>query len=384
MYVLFLISIIPHFNVIPGIVHTDDLPILLFFFIAMYHLINNLNTSIKIEKFVYFVFFIFYLIFQNLFVKGEFINSEILRFGFYLFVFIFVSLIGEKNYINTFPFYIFLIVSSFSILSYLFSINLGKDIYQTWNIGINLSDIEYIKGRTNGFQAGGPNSFADLITVTGIYSMFRMESSYLRVIIPFSIVGCFFTYSRFSLIVLVLFILFRIMLQDKKLNTVLLLIGSLLICVNFGLIDRFIQDDNSGIQDRVEMQSGTLQYVSEDSIINNIFGRGYDNFVIKGNEVLDSKNFDDNPFSYGPHNSYLFILLNYGIVGLFLYVLIFKDLILSLFKLRDLTNYSPNLMAIMAFLLLSLSSDLLQNHSVSWFFYTSYFLYLNEKESSTF
>ncbi len=126
--------------------------------------------------------------------------------------------------------------------------------------------------------------------------MFRMESNYLRVIIPFSIVGCFFTYSRFSLIVLVLFIFFRIMLHDKKLNTVLLLIGSLLICVNFGLIDRFIQDDNSGIQDRVEMQSGTLQYVSEDSIINNIFGRGYDNFIIKGNEVLDSKNFDDNPF----------------------------------------------------------------------------------------
>ncbi len=350
----------------------------------MYLLFNIENVSLKIEKYMYFVFFIFYLIIQNFFVNGELFHSEILRFGFYLFLFIFISLIGEKNYINTFPFYIFLFLSSFSILSYLFSINLGKDIYQTWNIGINLSDIEYIKGRTNGFQAGGPNSFADLITVTGVYSMFRMESSYLRIIIPFSIVGCFFTYSRFSLIVLVLFILFRIMLQDKKLNTVLLLIGSLLICVNFGLIDRFIQDDNSGIQDRVEMQSGTLQYVSEDSIINNIFGRGYDNFVIKGNEVLDSKNFDDNPFSYGPHNSYLFILLNYGIVGLFLYGLIFKDLILSLFKLRDLTNYSPNLMAIMAFLLLSLSSDLLQNHSVSWFFYFSYFLYLNEKENSTF
>ena len=240
----------------------------------MYLLINNQNVSLKIEKYMYFIFFIFYLIIQNFFVNGKFLHSEILRFGFYLFLFVFITLIGEKNYINTFPFYIFLFLSSFSILSYLFSINLGKDIYQTWNIGINLSDIEYIKGRTNGFQAGGPNSFADLITVTGIYSMFRMENNYLRVIIPFSIVGCFFTYSRFSLIVLVLFIFFRIMLHDKKLNTVLLLIGSLLICVNFGLIDRFIQDDNSGIQDRVEMQSGTLQYVSEDSIINNIFGRG--------------------------------------------------------------------------------------------------------------
>ena len=60
----------------------------------------------------------------------------------------------------------------------------------------------------------------------------------------------------------------------QKLNTVLLLIGSLLICVNFGLIDRFIQDDNGSIPDRVEMQSGTLQYVSEDSIINNILEEG--------------------------------------------------------------------------------------------------------------
>ena len=380
---MFFIPIIPHFNIVPGLIHTDDLPVFLFFLIGIYFLIKG-HLSLKIEKYMYFVFFIFYLVIQNLFVKGEFLHSEILRFGFYLFVLIFVSIFGEKNYINTFPFYIFLFLSSFSILSYLFSLNLGKDIYQTWNIGMNLSDIEYIKGRTNGFQAGGPNSFADLITVTGIYSMFRMENRYLRIIIPFSIVGCFFTYSRFSLIVLVLFIFFRIMLEDKKLNSLLLLIGSLLICVNFGLIERFTQDDNGGIQDRVEMQSGTLQYVSEDSIINNIFGRGYDNFVIKGNEVIDSKNFDDNPFSYGPHNSYLFTLLNYGIVGLFLYGLIFKDLILNLFKQRDFNNFSPNLMAIIAFLILSLSSDLLQNHSVSWFFYLSYFLYLNEKEDSTF
>ena len=321
---------------------------------------------------------------QNLFVKGEFLHSEILRFGFYLFVFIFISLIGEKNYINTFPFYIFLFLSSFSILSYLFSINLGKDIYQTWNIGINLSDIEYIKGRTNGFQAGGPNSFADLITVTGVYSMFRMEKKYLRVIIPFSIVGCFFTYSRFSLIVLVLFILFRMTIEDKKLITLILLTGSLLICVNFGLIERFTQDDNSGVQDRIEMQSGTLQYVTEDSIINNIFGRGYDNFVVKGNKVIDSTMFNDNPFSYGPHNSYLFILLNYGLIGLLLYGLIFKDLISNLFISRDFRHYSPNLMVVIAFLILSLSSDILQNHSISWFFYLSYFLYLNEKDKSSF
>ena len=171
---MFFISIIPHFNIIPGLIHTDDLPVFLFFLMGIYFLIKG-QLSSKIEEYMYFLFFIFYLVIQNLFVKGEFLHSEILRFGFYLFVLIFISNFGEKNYVNTFPFYIFLFLSSFSIISYLFSLNLGKDLYQTWNIGMNLSDIEYIKGRTNGFQAGGPNSFADLITVTGIYSMFRME-----------------------------------------------------------------------------------------------------------------------------------------------------------------------------------------------------------------
>ena len=31
--VLFLISIIPHFNIVPGFLHTDDLPIILFFLV---------------------------------------------------------------------------------------------------------------------------------------------------------------------------------------------------------------------------------------------------------------------------------------------------------------------------------------------------------------
>ena len=355
---------------------------LLFFVGAIYLFLKSKNFSLIIEKYIYFLFFIFYLIVQNLFIKGEFLHSEILRFGFYLLIFIFISTFGQKNYINTFPYYLFLFLTSFSVISYLFSINLGKDIYETWNIGINLSDIDYIKGRTNGFQAGGPNSFADLITITAVYSMFRMDKKYLQVIIPFSIVGCFFTYSRFSLLILVLFIFLRISIENKKSTGLLLLIGSLLICVNFGLVERFSQDDNSGVQDRVEMQSGTLEFVADDSLVNNIFGRGFDTFVVKGNQVLDSKNFDDNPFSYGPHNSYLFIFLNYGIIGLLLFILIFKDLILNLVKFRDFKNYSPNLMTVIAFLVLSLSSDLLQNHSVSWFFYFSYFLYLNEKENS--
>ena len=163
MYFLFFISIIPHFDLIPGFIHTDDVPVLLFFVGAIYLFVKSKNFSLIIEKYMYFLFFIFYLIVQNLFVKGEFLHSEILRFGFYLLIFIFISTFGQKNYINTFPYYLFLFLTSFSMISYLFSINLGKDIYETWNIGINLSDIDYIKGRTNGFQAGGPNSFADLI-----------------------------------------------------------------------------------------------------------------------------------------------------------------------------------------------------------------------------
>ena len=376
--ILFFIPLIPHLNVIDGFVHTDDLPILLFSFFALFSfkLFPKGISQIGNNKFIF--LFIIYLFLQNQIINNGFIHSEILRYLFYSFLFIYVISIDLNSFDQNIPVYLFFFLSSFSILSYFLSLNLGTDLYQNWNIGLNLSDIDYIKGRVNGFQAGGPNSFADLITVTAVYSMFRLKDTYLPYVIIFSFLGCFFTYSRFSLIVLVLFTILKIFYVEKKRTNLGIFIAVFLVCINFGLIERFSSDDNSGIQDRVEMQTGTINYIFEDSIKNNLLGRGFDNYVVKGQVLYDADKFDEDNVSHGPHNSYLFIILNYGVMGLFLYALIFKDLIYKIFKHRFKKEYSPYFYVVLAYLVLSFSSDLLQNHSVSWFLYLSYFLFIKE------
>ena len=73
------------------------------------------------------------------------------------------------------PLILFTILSGFAVGAYVFELNFGNDDYQTWNIGFNPSGLDYLKGRINGFQAGGPNSFADLITITAVYSLFKYK-----------------------------------------------------------------------------------------------------------------------------------------------------------------------------------------------------------------
>jgi O-antigen ligase len=126
------------------------------------------------------------------------------------------------------------------------------------------------------------------------------------------------------------------------------------------------------------MSTGTMEYFLEDTLSNNLFGRGHNSFIVSGNEIIKSGSFDKNTVSYGPHNSYLFIILNYGVVGLILYLLIFKNIIVYTFKLKTVFNLSPHFYVVAAFFVLSFSSDLLQNHSISWYLYLSSFLLMRE------
>ena len=157
--------------------------------------------------------------------------------------------------------------------------------------------------------------------------MFKKKDSWLPWIVFPSVLACFFTYSRFSLIVLLIFIIYKILLVEHKTINFVFLILALLFCSNFGLIERFSSDDNSGIEDRVEMQSGTINFIYEDSVKNNLIGRGFNSYIVKGETLYDADEFNENNISYGPHNSYLFILLNYGLIGLLPYILIIIDLL---------------------------------------------------------
>ena len=376
--ILFLIPLIPHFNIVEDFIHTDDMPVVLFIILVFFRIKSLLKNFKPIKGFLLIDIFILYLLIQNIYLGNGYFNNEIIRFAFYAIVFFFVLGNKMETFYDYIPMYLFIFCSGFSIISYFFSINLGTDLYNNWNIGLNLSDIDYIKGRVNGFQAGGPNSYADLITVTGIYTIFKLDDNYFPYISSLAILGCFFTYSRFSLIVLIIFIILRVFSTQSKMLNFGIIFASILVCVNFGLIERFTNDDNTGIQDRVDMSIGTMDYLLEDTLINNLIGRGHDTFIVSGNEIIKSENFNENIVSYGPHNSFLFIILNYGVAGLILYLLIFKNIIVYTLKLKTLFNLSPHFYVVAAFFVLSFSSDLLQNHSISWYLYLSSFLLMRE------
>jgi hypothetical protein len=272
------------------------------------------------------------------------------------------------------PLILFIYLAVFSIIGYIFEINLGNDDYQTWNIGFNPSDLDYLKGRMNGFQAGGPNSFADLITITAVYSLFKYKNSYALFIVPLALIAVIVTYSRFSLIVLILFIFIKFI-KDRLYAQLLVSVLVLSIAViQLGVYERFVNDDNNGISDRLLMLEASTEYFISSSLEKKLIGNGSNQLIFESNNIYLYDEFEKNPYSYGPHNSFIFYLINYGIVGIVLYILIF----LKLFKRKLVFEF--NLTTLAVFSILSLSTDLLHNHSVSWFLYFVYFSHIKSEK----
>jgi len=273
-----------------------------------------------------------------------------------------------------FPLILFIYLAGFAIIGYIFEINLGNDDYQTWNIGFNPSNLDYLKGRMNGFQAGGPNSFADLITVTGVYSLFKYKNSYVFFIVPIALIAVIVTYSRFSLVVLVLFTLIKFIREKLYTQLFVTMIVLSTAAIPLGVYERFMNDDNNGISDRVLMLEASTEYFISSSLEIKLIGNGSNQLIFESNNIYLYDEFDKNPYSYGPHNSFIFYLINYGIVGVLLYFLIF----INLFKRKLVFDF--NLISLTVFFILSMSTDLLHNHSVSWLLYFLYFSYLKAEK----
>jgi len=273
-----------------------------------------------------------------------------------------------------FPLILFIYLAGFAIIGYIFEINLGNDDYQTWNIGFNPSNLDYLKGRMNGFQAGGPNSFADLITVTGVYSLFKYKNSYVFFIVPIALIAVIVTYSRFSLVVLVLFTLIKFIREKLYTQLFVTMIVLSIAAIPLGVYERFMNDDNNGISDRVLMLEASTEYFISSSLEIKLIGNGSNQLIFESNNIYLYDEFDKNPYSYGPHNSFIFYLINYGIVGVLLYFLIF----INLFKRKLVFDF--NLISLTVFFILSMSTDLLHNHSVSWLLYFLYFSYLKAEK----
>ena len=371
IYLIFLIPLVPHFETSFRFLHTDDIPILLYF-VAFSIFGNKKNVLIKVRKFLPITLFISYLLIQNIALSRGAINTEIFRYVFYLLIFIHLSqMIQENDNLKNIPVYLFFFLSSFSLLSYFLKLNLGTDSYDYWNIGLNLNQWGFTPGRVNGFQAGGPNSFGDLICILGLFTLVRIKQPFKPFVIILSLVACFFTYSRSSLLVLIFLILFYVFFNNDKKKNLICMTLALLFLLNFGFIERFTSEkETEGIQDRIEMQTATAGYLSNLQVSNLLIGNGYNNVGVVNDNVGNIEDFDDDLRVTGPHNSYLFFILKYGIIGFVLYSTIFLKLIKTIFekRLKDLTLNS-SLISVSAFLILGLASDLLHNHSVVWLMY---------------
>ena len=122
------------------------------------------------------------------------------------------------------------------------------------------------------------------------------------------------------------------------------------------------------------MLEASTEYFISSSLELKLIGNGSNQLIFESNNVYLYDEFKKNPYSYGPHNSFIFYIINYGIVGVALYILIF----MTLFKRKLVFNF--NLITILVFFILSLSTDLLHNHSVSWFLYLVYFSHIKSEK----
>ena len=378
---LFLIPLTPHY-VINANFHTDDIPVLLFLILFILNIYFKNIYSLFFKKLIPILIFILYMGVQNFFLNGSLFSSDFIRYIFYLLILIFVLNIGDMNKFNSNYIFLFLFLSTFSILFYFLKIDLGTDSYDYWNIGFNSNQWNFTDGRMNGFQAGGPNAFGGLMASLTCYCLLVQNKINKNFVIVLGTLSCFFTYSRGALLILVVFAIFHFI-SIKNFPPLSILILTLLFTSAFGLVDRFTSEvETEGIEDRIQMQQATLTNISSRTIYENIFGYGFDNYGVVRNTVQNISEFDADLRPTGPHNSFLFIILNYGFLGFLLFINIFFRQFIIFLRSFNSSIHKSEYFFLGSFVALSFSGDFIQNHSISvLFFYTFFSLmsYQNEK-----
>ena len=373
-----LIPVTPHIK-ISNIFQLDDIPILLFFAMFVINIfLKNIN-KFYFKEIIPISLFITYISIQNYFINGNLFFSDVMRYIFYLILLITVLNLKNSQFLDKYFFSLLVFLSLFSIFSYFLKLDFGVDSYNYWKIGFNSNNWIFTEGRINGLQAGGPNAFGGIIACLGIYCVTHIKGNFKDIVIFISLLGCFFTYSRAPLIVYVL-LLFVYVLLEKHYLRILTIVITLLITINFGLIDRFTSEsETEGVADRVQMQQASFQDISSRSFQENIFGYGFENFGIVRDELKSIGEFSDNLRPTGPHNSFLFIVLSYGFFGLLLFLNIFLREFISFFKLFKENLVKSNYLFLGSFVAISFTGDFIQNHSISVLFFLIFFKLIFER-----
>ena len=375
---VFLIPLTPHIEISNNL-QLDDIPVVLFF------VLFTLNIFLKnIHKFYFkegaaILLFIAYISIQNYVINENFLFSDVIRYIFYLLLLVTVLNLKSSKFLDKYLFSLLLFLSFFSIVSYYFKLDFGVDSYNYWKIGFNSNNWIFTDGRINGLQAGGPNAFGGIISCLGLYCIPNLKGNLKDFIIFVSLLACFFTYSRAALVVFVMLLLFYVILNKDYLRSLTIII-TLLITINFGLIDRFTSEsETEGVEDRVQMQQASFKDISTRSFQENIFGYGFDNFGIVRNELKSIDDFSEDLRPTGPHNSFLFIILNYGFFGLFLFLNIFFKEFMTFLKSFNDNLVKSNYLFLGGFVALSFTGDFIQNHSISVLFFLIFFQLVFER-----
>ena len=316
---VFLIPISPHFYLSNNL-QLDDIPVLLFFLLFLLNVyLKNITKFFFIELMPVSIF-TFYIFLQNIFVNGSFLFTEGFRYIFYITIFVTLLNSNDLNHYSNFFKYLTIFLNIFAILFFIIQVNFGTDLYNYWKIGFNENQWIFTDGRMNGLQAGGPNAFGGLIASSNLYCIANTKSSFKNFYIITGTLACFFTYSRAALLIFVFIVIVHLILS-KKVYEIGLLFITLLVTINFGLIERNTSElETEGIQDRVQMQQATVLDISNRSLENNLFGYGHGNFRVIRNNIKQTSDFDEGSRPTGPHNSFLFLILDYGFVGLLLFL----------------------------------------------------------------
>ena len=375
---VFLIPVTPHIEISNNL-QLDDIPVVLFF------VLFTLNIFLKnIHKFYFkecaaILLFIAYISIQNYVINENFLFSDVIRYIFYLLLLVTVLNLKSSKFLDKYLFSLLVFLSFFSIVSYYFKLDFGVDSYNYWKIGFNSNNWIFTDGRINGLQAGGPNAFGGIISCLGLYCIPNLKGNLKDFIIFVSLLACFFTYSRAALVVFVMLLLFYVILNKDYLRSLTIII-TLLITINFGLIDRFTSEsETEGVEDRVQMQQASFKDISTRSFQENIFGYGFDNFGIVRNELKSIDDFSEDLRPTGPHNSFLFIILNYGFFGLFLFLNIFFKEFMTFLKSFNDNLVKSNYLFLGGFVALSFTGDFIQNHSISVLFFLIFFQLVFER-----
>ena len=106
------------------------------------------------------------------------------------------------------------------------------------------------------------------------------------------------------------------------------------------------------------------------------------NFVTLRELVMSIDNFSDDVRPTGPHNSFLFLILNYGFIGLLLFLNIFIKPLKIFFSKFSKNLIDSKYLFLGSFVALSFTGDFIQNHSISVLFFLLLFESLREEDNA--